>query len=473
MDYVHSGEYEYLDGRGRRTIHEGLAAQGSIAVRRTAGAAEIIDIYGNDEIGFRVPQRGVCTAYDADENKLGPVDLRCTQDGIAWFKVMPNARRYVFRPSKSLSQLGTLSLAVPTLSVVPGDELTATIRFAANRPLIVKSASVAIEGSAPVEIGKWKGLSAQPGKTYAASVPITFSKDIALGSSVWVKASVSAEDGRSVETWVILNAVPAFEIGAQRIGEGRYRIDVRNNLWRSPEPEVNVALQSGNTGIKIGKYERKDRTVILQPPSESREASDIMVVQVRRKDRVVTREFTVTAVLDHPLVWSAGPDQPLAWGYCFRGGQEMHGSTATGASLQYAEIACAGVVKRGIFSHPPYIGGVGYTYGITGPILIPDEDCEFRAFIGLKDGGDVSDGVLFSVSVLDGSGAEHPLIEEHWAKREWKGVSADLSAFRGRAIRLKFIADVGGDDNSNADWASWGEPRIVHKSAVMRIEVGH
>jgi hypothetical protein len=236
---------------------------------------------------------------------------------------------------------------------------------------------------------------------------------------------------------------------------------------------VNVALKAGNTGIKIGEYERKDRTVILQPPSRAREVSDIMVVQVRRKDRVVTREFTVTAVLDHPLVWNAGPDQPLAWGYCFRGGQEMHGSTATGACLRYAEIACGGVVKPGIFSHPPYIGGVGYTYGVTGPIPIPDEDCEFRAFIGLEDGGDVSDGVLFSVSVLDGSGAEYPLIKAHWAKREWKGVSADLSAFRRRTIRLKFIADAGPDDNSSADRASWGEPRIVHKSAVMRIEVGH
>jgi hypothetical protein len=129
------------------------------------------------------------------------------------------------------------------------------------------------------------------------------------------------------------------------------------------------------------------------------------------------------------------------------------------------------VTKQGIFAHPPYVGGVGYTFGVTPPIAIPNEPCDLRAFIGIKDGGDVSDGVLFKVLALDDAG-EHRLVEEFWAKREWKEITADLSAFTGKKIRLKFVTDVGPNDNSIADWASWGEPRIVLKSPVLRIGAG-
>jgi len=115
---------------------------------------------------------------------------------------------------------------------------------------------------------------------------------------------------------------------------------------------------------------------------------------------------------------------------------------------------------------------VGYTYGITDPIAIPDEECEFRTFVGIKDGGDVSDGVVFSVLVLDAHGTQHTLLEQHWAKREWKELSADLSKFRGQTVRLKLVTDVGPSDNSVADWASWGEPRAIAKRPRLRVKLG-
>ena len=170
------------------------------------------------------------------------------------------------------------------------------------------------------------------------------------------------------------------------------------------------------------------------PPSEAREASAKMVVQIIHKDRVRTREFYVSTVVEHPSVWRMTPDEPLTWGHAVR-------------------------------------GGVGYAYGVTQPIAIPDDTCEFRAFVGLKDGCNLTDGVTFSVFVLDGE--EHLVASEPWARCEWKQISADLSAFRGRTIRLKLAADGGPGDDSTADWASWGEPRIVLKHPVTRIEVGH
>lgn len=173
--------------------------------------------------------------------------------------------------------------------------------------------------------------------------------------------------------------------------------------------------------------------MVLVPPSEAREASEKMVVQIIHKDRVRTREYYVSTVVEHPSVWRITPDEPLTWEHVVR-------------------------------------GGVGYAYGVTQPIAVPDDNCEFRAFIGLKDGG-VTDGVTCSVFVLDGE--EHLVVSEHPTPREWKQISADLSAFRGRTIRLKLAADGGPGDDSTADWASWGEPRIVLKHSVTRIEVGH
>jgi len=49
-------------------------------------------------------------------------------------------------------------------------------------------------------------------------------------------------------------------------------------------------------------------------------------------------------------------------------------------------------------------------------------------------------------------------------------VTADLSPFAGKTIRLKLIADVGPNDNSQADWASWGEPVVRLKRTICRAE---
>jgi len=48
---------------------------------------------------------------------------------------------------------------------------------------------------------------------------------------------------------------------------------------------------------------------------------------------------------------------------------------------------------------------------------------------------------------------------------------ADLTEFAGKKVWLRLIADVGPNDNSTADWASWGEPRIERKISKRRIEI--
>jgi len=97
IDYVYSDDYEYLDGRGYLVSYNGLSARGSIAVRRRENLVEVIDIYGNDEIGLRLDWRARCNAYDADGNLLGEVSVTQLPDNIARIKTVDKARRYVFR----------------------------------------------------------------------------------------------------------------------------------------------------------------------------------------------------------------------------------------------------------------------------------------------------------------------------------------------------------------------------------------
>jgi len=101
MDYVTAPEFDFLDGRGQWTEHGRLAAAGSVALRqKQGGVLELIDIYGNDRIGFEARQEGVLLAYDPEDKSLGRVEVRSPRAGRYEFKPLPGARRYVFAPGR-------------------------------------------------------------------------------------------------------------------------------------------------------------------------------------------------------------------------------------------------------------------------------------------------------------------------------------------------------------------------------------
>jgi hypothetical protein len=163
---------------------------------------------------------------------------------------------------------------------------------------------------------------------------------------------------------------------------------------------------------------------------------------------------------------------PFSWGICRRGGREQTDDGKSGATFHRSEaMPVGGVRKDGFFSHPPYIGGVGYVWAQFGPITLPEEPCVFRVWVGLMDGGDPSDGALFVVEVLDEQGKLHRLAEKLGVQKEWRELVADLTEFAGKKVWLRLIADVGPNDNSTADWASWGEPRIELKTPKRILSV--
>lgn len=100
IDYVKAPEYEFLDGRGAWTEMGGLGAAGSVARReRAGGVVELIDVYGNERIGFRAAGPGTLIGYDAESKPLGKVQTTSPRAGWHEFKPLPGARSYLFGPA--------------------------------------------------------------------------------------------------------------------------------------------------------------------------------------------------------------------------------------------------------------------------------------------------------------------------------------------------------------------------------------
>ncbi|MDH7601667.1 MAG: hypothetical protein QHI38_05915 [Armatimonadota bacterium] len=468
VDYVKSPEYEYLDGRGTPITFAGLAARGAIAVRRSPTLVEVIDIYGNEEIGLTAAFPCKCTAFDAEDKPLGDAEVRRTGDGLVWFKTMKGARRYVLVPVSAHSVSRELVVHLDRDTAVPGDVISGEVTI----PLVDGSArptdlAIAFEGS-EAAVHPLIGFNENEGR---ACFRLKLPKSTDVERRVWVGARVRWSDGAESLGWASAAVVPALQIDLKPCGGGRFRLDVQSNLSEARQPEVRYRFENPGSGLTIaaGGDDTRDITIALQ--GEPRELEDILVVEAFAGEFAARKEFRVKTVVEHPKIWDLSDAGGFRSGYALRGGPEMESNAASGATFNIEDVPCGGITKRAIFAHPPWIGGVGYSWGVMRTIQLPDTDCELRTSIGIRDGGGWSDGVVFTVLAVDEEGREHPLFSELWAERQWKEVSVNLSRFRGRKIAIKFITDVGPNDNSNADWAAWGDPRIVAKSPIVSIEI--
>lgn len=125
------------------------------------------------------------------------------------------------------------------------------------------------------------------------------------------------------------------------------------------------------------------------------------------------------------------------------------------------ELTVNGETRRGIYQHP--------TSRITWKLTIPD-DAWLRTSLALKPEmwDKESDGVLFRIGISDGRRYEELLsqhVDPHNAAgdRRWLPVNLDLSAYARQEVSLIFNTNSSlpgrGDDSQN-DWAVWGEPQI-------------
>jgi len=168
--------------------------------------------------------------------------------------------------------------------------------------------------------------------------------------------------------------------------------------------------------------------------------------------------FTRVGVSGGIVDLMAGP--PPETGMRVRGAAEVPRDAATGASYQNGPRAVGGVTKHTIFTHPPYKGGVGYTYWMREVDVPAHAELQFSLGMGEKS-PERSDGVWFSVHAAEMAGDYQEIFAANTKQHEWLPQTVSLKDYAGKRIRLKFVADCGPKDNSTTDHAHWGAVRIV------------
>jgi hypothetical protein len=220
---------------------------------------------------------------------------------------------------------------------------------------------------------------------------------------------------------------------------------------------VTVAAAGRKRTVRLAPKALAAVRLDLGPPE--REGADLVVVELSAAGAVQKIERGLRTALRTPPV----APMPEAW----RGGMALRGAKETGdfgltlAYIRAGSQTCGGVARTGLVAHPPYVGGVGYVFALYEPVALPaGPKAAFRAWVGKGDGGDLGDGILYKVAVVDEAGRETAVAERQVARFEWLPIEADLSPWAGKTVRLKLVADVGPADNSSADWAAWADLRI-------------
>jgi hypothetical protein len=147
-------------------------------------------------------------------------------------------------------------------------------------------------------------------------------------------------------------------------------------------------------------------------------------------------------------------------GMCLRSAAETPLDTATGAQLHNAASTCGGSAKpRGLFMHPPYMKGTGYTFARYA-ISLPQQPLAFRCAVGKQDGSDAGDGIFFRAVVEDASGKRTEIASRTVTSHAWFALEGALTPWAGQNISLLLITDVGEKNNSSGDWGAWADLRL-------------
>ena len=184
------------------------------------------------------------------------------------------------------------------------------------------------------------------------------------------------------------------------------------------------------------------------------------------------------------LMWIgvAGPEGHLtrsdvpAWGMCLRGGKEVPIDPTTGAVVRWRpKMTLGGETRGGLFVHPPWKKGVGYTFWERDVAVPKSGRLDFYTGMGVKS-PERSDGVTFRVliaEVVDGKAGGWQRIFEHVQKAfKWEHHTMPLTKWGGKTVRLRFVADCGPADNSTTDHAHWGDAWVLGPRGLDAVTRG-
>lgn len=448
VDYIRSGEYVYLDGRGQWFSTDEAASNGGLAIYPMGpNALEVIPNSGHGDVVVRRPfsVKGAavsCEVYDAQGARLADSPIR-DSGAETWIPPVKDGVRYILR----FSGKPAWSVSPSEHEAIPGG----SVKLTSDRPTQWHSSDAEITDGvahipASAQVGTLVHVDADAGNEHRA-LTIRVCEPVR-----WRWSSVEGPNDTTLQftpSWKISEATGplALEITPSAGWQATpSRIDL--DPTRMPE-KITVRLTSSSPACQEGELS-VSLTGLSQPFAKD--------LSLRR----TPRESVAADLRTTPFSWGIGP----------RGGSEIPDTGATGATcIPDPNMLVEGNAKGGIFMHPAYNGMVGYTWAEFKGIHLPSEPCEFSAYVGLRDGGDRSDGVWYRVEVIDAGGKLHQLGEQHGIQHEWRPMKLDLSPFAGRQVTLKLIADPGPDNNTAADWACWGEPSVRVKDPGVTTQV--
>ena len=440
VDYLRSDAYIFQDGRGAWFSTPDAASNGAMVVQQDGMDALIITrISGSGLFMTARPYRmqGLsvdCKTFDVNGKQLQNAVI-FDSGAETWIAPVPSAVKYIlkFTGKSTWTVRPQFEAAAPGSSVKLYGKGASTIHWGSESGTVTGDA-LSIPSSASA--GTWIAVQGKSGQeTRTTLVRVVKAVD-------WLQTSVATIKNTR------LNLTPHWHL------EGLAPADLY----------VNFAVSNGWKLIPPG-YEFQsskpphDLSVTLSsqlPPGAQGELS----ITLTGAQHPSAMQFPLKRTIQ-PKIIQEMTDLQYSWGICQRGKFEEPNNGSSGAIFDPGEqLSVGGSVKRGIFMHPPYQTGVGYAWAVSCPVQIPKAACEFRSFVGIRDGGDNSDGVWFSIYVITPDGSRVLAGEQTGVQHQWRLLQADLSRFAGQRVRIMLKADVGPNNNSTADWGSWGQPDI-------------
>ena len=406
-DLSFSPGYTYVDGRGTFVrFPEGASAGVAICRTLPKNIGEIL-LYKTDEAGFPVTITEAI-ALDKTNAVLGRAEVR-TARGLSY--VQPVANAFFYRIRKS-AQPPDATLACDRSEVVAGERLT-------------------VRGSMTNDV--------------------TIPPDAKPGTRVWRTFENAWIDFTVVEPATLTAAVENQTL-------------VVCPTSRLPSP-CDARLVCGGTEHRFTLVPGTNATQRLPlPPATLQSTAMTFSLHLDGAKGVLpltlklTRQPDLSQATPLPTVRVAG--------MCMRNAAETPLEQSSGAQLFATASTCGGITKAsGLFMHPPYMKGTGYTFARYA-LTLPPQPLVLRCAVGKQDGSDLGDGLLFRVVVEDEKGKRTEVASLPVTSHGWTPLEAALTPWAGKSVSLLLIADVGAKDDSSGDWGAWADLRLEPPAPV-------
>ncbi|MCY3023398.1 MAG: hypothetical protein NTW87_30835 [Planctomycetota bacterium] len=399
-DYAVAPAQLFVDGRGRFVRFEKAAGNGIGIYRLSPGGCEITPFQGA-ECGFAI-REGTAVALDKEGKVIGPAKLRVSR-GLTYVEPVANAFSY------RLSD----------------ETIAAVVELTCARDEVVPGETVIVRGK----------------EEHTLQVPA----DAKPGARLWREF----EGG-----WIDFTVMPLAD-AAWALDGNSLRLTLASHLARAGDFVLLLAGQEQTLRLEPGK----PSAAAFDLGAPAAENEEVLALTLRaggpqvRLERGLKTELGTRRLAALPEKWRAGMR--------LRKQDERFDFGETRASVDPRASACGGVERSGIFMHPPWMGGTGYSFALYDAVSLPAQPAAaFRALVGKGDGSDLGDGILYKVAVVDANGTETMVAEQTVARHEWLPIEADLTPWAGKPVQLKLLTDVGPKDDSSGDWGCWAEMRI-------------